>query len=803
MAEGPSENENAQVESSDNGLVLRWESCIAETLRAIGMEPSTFVSYLVVTEQHLSEQRHHHPDLAEYLAKLREYGDLNQKQVHKLLYCIFGELYLYWPKRLSIPKYANFYFKRQHKLEKIIANLLDDYGFTREAYDEMENFVQNWCKKSTPFRALRKLREHWWEHIGKDNPNFNTNDLQLFGNLNYLIMQGPHCALLAVHDNRSSSETDYCQVLNKDECPMQEEQQIGQSFFGPVMKVRHKGEPWACKRINMRRVFNNIRRGMRRKDNPQNEVPTHQYLEMAYDQDQPDTPERCPFIIGYKGICIPEVEEESDKTLHYFQEYGQDYLTMISPQYRRFIPLWVQTLKKVRASERNRYKQTHRSPWETYRGIEWLQQVRAVYDMHLMGIAHRDMKLENVVYENIGKNYFKTKCIDFGVAYRFGMWERDEMRCRDSVGTLQYMSPECFVAGRKNKALTHKLNIQDCTTYSAKANDVWCLGMMFFSMVAGEQPYRTIGIADKQFQYITAGKYLSPNDRNSLNYNIPSNSILALLKSMRRHMMITDHAINLMSKIFVPEKERITMEEIFEHPWVKEIRKDNDGLWDIFPRLHSDDPIDEILKPMKINYQTHISTSHESSDFEAARIRRDMQYIIDDRNNECSVSTNFLDASGSRIQLISTGGSWTYVRNGVARILNANVSFIPTGLLIEGKSLGYWTGRTKIRINAEEKEYVESLINKLKEKIGKPIALRPSESGPTVDQEAGITNYDRSIDHMTQIEQSLKDSSTDNQVAQIVQSVQNLSIDNQAGQVQSIQDSDIFTPTAGDRESRI
>jgi len=254
------------------------------------------------------------------------------------------------------------------------------------------------------------------------------------------------------------------------------------------------------------------------------------------------------------------------------------------------------------------------------------------------------------------------------------------------------------------------------------------------------------------------------------------------------------------------------MEEIFEHPWVKEIRKDNDGLWDIFPRLHSDDPIDGQLKPMKINYQTHISTSHESSDFEAARIRRDMQYIIDDRNNECSVSTNFLDASGSRIQLISTGGSWTYLRNGVARILNANVSFIPTGLLIEGKSLGYWTGRTKIRISDEEKDYVESLINKLKERIGKPTALHPSESGPkptalppsesgpTVDQEAGITNYDRSIDNMRQIEQKLKE---DNQIGQIGQSMQNLSIDNQAGQVQSTQDSDIFTPTAGDRESRI
>jgi calcium-dependent protein kinase len=59
-----------------------------------------------------------------------------------------------------------------------------------------------------------------------------------------------------------------------------------------------------------------------------------------------------------------------------------------------------------------------------------------MYACHSKGIIHRDLKLENVLFEN--ENMDRLKVADFGIA---GICKGDEGEKTES-GTLFYMPPE-------------------------------------------------------------------------------------------------------------------------------------------------------------------------------------------------------------------------------------------------------------------------------------------------------------------------------------------------------------------------
>eukprot|EP00494_Astrolonche_serrata_P004554 UN04567 len=74
--------------------------------------------------------------------------------------------------------------------------------------------------------------------------------------------------------------------------------------------------------------------------------------------------------------------------------------------------------------------------------------------MHQMGVAHRDFKLENIVLDPLDGH---VKIIDFGVAHRFGLWEK-KFLCTDRVGTATYMSPECSYCSKKSQGVVLEKN---------------------------------------------------------------------------------------------------------------------------------------------------------------------------------------------------------------------------------------------------------------------------------------------------------------------------------------------------------
>ena len=88
----------------------------------------------------------------------------------------------------------------------------------------------------------------------------------------------------------------------------------------------------------------------------------------------------------------------------------------------------------------------------------------AISYCHNLSIAHRDIKLENVLLDPDSH----VKVIDFGFA------TQGDKRSRLFCGTPSYMSPE-IVMRRE---------------YSAFEADIWALGVMLYAMLCGEMPFR-------------------------------------------------------------------------------------------------------------------------------------------------------------------------------------------------------------------------------------------------------------------------------------------------------------------------
>ena len=103
----------------------------------------------------------------------------------------------------------------------------------------------------------------------------------------------------------------------------------------------------------------------------------------------------------------------------------------------------------------------------TKRVIE--QVLRALVYLHRMGVLHRDIKLENILYENNSKNA-TVRLIDFGLSRTFDR----TMVAADYTRTPYTMSPE--MAREKNARMTDK-------------TDVWAVGIIAFIMLSGEFPF--------------------------------------------------------------------------------------------------------------------------------------------------------------------------------------------------------------------------------------------------------------------------------------------------------------------------
>lgn len=151
------------------------------------------------------------------------------------------------------------------------------------------------------------------------------------------------------------------------------------------------------------------------------------------------------------------------------------------------------------------------------------QMLLALNYIHTQGIVHRDIKLENWLYENKASDHLKL--IDFGFSK---IWNPADTKMKLSCGTLGYVAPEVLEM-----------------SYTSQV-DLWSLGIVVFILLVGYMPFS--GSDEQQMRDIRAGEY-----------------------SWKPHrwQLVSKEGISFVQKLLVVDPvERLTASQALQHPWL-------------------------------------------------------------------------------------------------------------------------------------------------------------------------------------------------------------------------------------------
>jgi len=155
--------------------------------------------------------------------------------------------------------------------------------------------------------------------------------------------------------------------------------------------------------------------------------------------------------------------------------------------------------------------------------IMFSQLVKTISNAHTQGIAHMDLKMENLL---INQKTNKATVIDFGLCY----FIKADEACDSWVGSVDYICPEVIL--RK--------------PYCARKGDVWSLATNLYILVCGEIPF------SKRDRYEALGKGRHP----AIDYP-PHLKLSRSLKDLLRSMFA-----------FNPQ-ERSSIEDVLNHEWMR------------------------------------------------------------------------------------------------------------------------------------------------------------------------------------------------------------------------------------------
>ncbi|CAD8152802.1 unnamed protein product [Paramecium pentaurelia] len=154
------------------------------------------------------------------------------------------------------------------------------------------------------------------------------------------------------------------------------------------------------------------------------------------------------------------------------------------------------------------------------------QLILALQILQSHNILHRDIKLDNILLQGE-----QIKICDFGVSRQIIKGQKILEQC----GTPAYLAPEV---------------ISNKTGYEGFASDIWSSGVLLYILLVGKVPFKG-------------------NNMNELNHNI-QNGLLNFME-MKKYNLSND-AVDLIKSILnVNPKLRITLTEILNHSWLREL----------------------------------------------------------------------------------------------------------------------------------------------------------------------------------------------------------------------------------------
>ncbi|KAG0696764.1 kinase-like domain-containing protein [Suillus ampliporus] len=147
--------------------------------------------------------------------------------------------------------------------------------------------------------------------------------------------------------------------------------------------------------------------------------------------------------------------------------------------------------------------------------------------IHREGVCHRDLKPENLLLDAAGT----LKITDFGLAAVYKLKETGKTRLLDGLcGSFPYMAPEVHYG----------------TPYEAEPIDAWGIGVILFTLLAGNTPWDQPTADSQEFCQYISGEIFNEAPWNRLGEK-PLSLICGLLT--------------------VEPEKRMTLSEVFAHPW--------------------------------------------------------------------------------------------------------------------------------------------------------------------------------------------------------------------------------------------
>jgi len=185
-----------------------------------------------------------------------------------------------------------------------------------------------------------------------------------------------------------------------------------------------------------------------------------------------------------------------------------------------------------------------------------IQLVNALEYLHNQRIAHRDLKLDNLLLDES----FCLKLADFGASHLLS----EGALVSNEVGTERYLAPEITAEGE----------------YDAFSADIFALGVTIFELFCGHSPFQRASLEDESYCLVMENKW---EEFWALHEEICSYN----------RVVLYTHIKELLQSLMCPDpKERPKVHEIRNFTWMKKMSLD---------RFKVESWIMEIAKKRKIS----------------------------------------------------------------------------------------------------------------------------------------------------------------------------------------------------------